>query len=107
MKGYSARHSAALLIPNIVAGVSGSLFGGFYMKRTGKFYWLNVVTYWNLVLGLCCVSLCSGLLLSSDLAIIAGLVICGWSNGIGVTSSLISLSMQVSSLCFYGLRLMI
>ena len=94
VNGYSAARSGLLLIPGIVAGVSGSLFGGFFMRRTGKYYWLTVITYANLVLGLVVILLFSGVILSSDIGICIGISIAGFSNGIGVTSSLIALSMS-------------
>lgn len=90
--GLSATQAGVRLIPGIICGVSGSLFGGFYMERTGKFYWLTVVAYTNLVLGMVFVFLFSGLVVNSTIGIIIGMCICGFSNGIGVTTSLIGLS---------------
>ncbi|KAI9725484.1 MAG: hypothetical protein M1828_003155 [Chrysothrix sp. TS-e1954] len=91
VNGYSAAKSGLLLLPGIAGGVSGSLFGGYYMRRTGKYYWLTVIAYANLVVGSSVVLLFSGLLVRNDIGIVIGLTICGLSNGIGVTSSLIAL----------------
>lgn len=96
--GLSATQAGVRLIPGIVCGVSGSLFGGFYMQRTGKFYWLTVIAYTNLVLGMVFVFLFSGAVVNSTVGLIIGMCICGFSNGIGVTTSLIGLSKSCSSL---------
>jgi len=97
VNGSSATTAGLLLLPNIVAGVSGSLFAGFYMQRTGKYYWLTVIAYANLVVGMVLILLFSGLLVNSTLGIIIGMVTCAFSNGIGVTSSLIALSKSAPS----------
>lgn len=92
--GYSATKAGLLLIPGILAGVSGSLFAGFYMRWTGKYYWLTILAYTNLMLGVVLVLLFSGLVINSTLGISLALVVGSFSNGIGVTSSLIALSMS-------------
>ncbi|KAG9741510.1 MFS multidrug transporter, partial [Aureobasidium melanogenum] len=94
--GLTATEAGVRLIPGIIAGVSGSLFGGFYMQRTGKFYYLTVIAYTCLVIGMTFVFLFSGLVANSTLGIIAGMCICGFSNGIGVTSTLIGLIANAS-----------
>ncbi len=50
VNGFSASQAGVRLLPGIVAGVSGSLFGGILMKRTGKYYWLTVSAYYLLAL---------------------------------------------------------
>lgn len=74
-----------------MAGVSGSLFGGLLMKRTGRYYWLTVCAYTSLTLGMVPVLLCTGLVTNNTYGICIGMAICGFSNGIGVTTSLIGL----------------
>ena len=61
------------------------------MKRTGKYYWLTVVAYTGLTLGMVPILLCTGLVTNNTYGISVGLVIGGFSNGIGVTTSLIGL----------------
>ncbi|CAD0093207.1 unnamed protein product [Aureobasidium mustum] len=78
--GLTATQAGIRLIPGIIAGVSGSLFGGFYMQRTGKFYYLTVIAYTCLVVGMTFVFLFSGMVVNSTLGIIAGMCICGFSN---------------------------
>ncbi|THX85465.1 MFS general substrate transporter [Aureobasidium pullulans] len=94
--GLTATQAGVRLIPGIIAGVSGSLFGGFYMQRTGKFYWLTVIAYSCLVVGMTFVFLFSGFVVKSTIGIIIGMCVCGWSNGIGVTSTLIGLIANAS-----------
>ena len=79
--GLTATQAGVRLIPGIIAGVSGSLFGGFYMQRTGKFYWLTVIAYTCLVVGMTFVFLFSGFVFNCTPGIIVGMCICGFSNG--------------------------
>ena len=61
------------------------------MKRTGRYYWLTVCAYTFLTLGMIPIVLCTGLVTNSTLGICIGMAICGFSNGIGVTTSLVGL----------------
>ena len=89
--GFNAAQAGVRLLPGVAAGVSGSLFGGFVMKRTGKYYWLTVCAYTALTLGMIPILLCTDLVTNNTYGISVGMVICGFSNGIGVTTSLIGL----------------
>jgi len=92
----SATQAGLCLIPSIICGVSGSLFGGFYMARTGHYYWLTVICYSTLVLGMIDILLFSGVAVPSILGMIIGMCISAFSNGIGVTTSLIALIANAS-----------
>lgn len=94
--GFSASQAGLLLVPSIVSGVSGSLFGGFYMKRTAKYYWITVIAYSNLTIGLSLILLFAGTIMRSLPVMIVGSCICSFSNGIGVTTTLIGLSTSQS-----------
>lgn len=96
VQGYSALKAGLLLLPSVLAGVSGSLFGGRWMQYFGRYYWLTVCAYSNLVLGLILILLFSGGIVKSDVGMCVGMAICGFSNGIGVTSSLIALISNAS-----------
>ena len=61
------------------------------MQRTGKYYWLTVSAYATLTIGMVPIFLFSGLVVNSTYGISAGMVLCGFSNGIGVTTTLIGL----------------
>jgi MFS family permease len=89
---YSAARSGLLLVPSILCGVSGSLVGGFYMKHTAKYYWITVITYTNLTAGLAVVLLFAGIITESIKVMVLGTCICAFSNGLGVTTTLIGLS---------------
>lgn len=93
----SATLSGFRMLPSIICGVSGSLFGGFYMQWTGRYYWLTVVAYSILTLGAGSIFLFTGVLPHSTgdattVGMIIAMCFCGFANGIGVTSSLIGLS---------------
>ncbi|PYI28655.1 MFS general substrate transporter [Aspergillus indologenus CBS 114.80] len=89
--GVSATIAGLRLLPSILAGVSGSLFAGFVMKWTGKFYWLTVFAYALLTLGLTIITLASGGAFANTTVMVLGTVFCAFGNGTGVTSTLISL----------------
>ena len=93
----SASQAGLRLLPGIVAGVSGSLFGGVVMQKTGRYYWLTVIAYTTLTIGIIPILLCSGTVVNSTYGISVGLVLCGFSNGIGVTTSLIGLIANAST----------
>jgi hypothetical protein len=90
--GVSATVAGMRLLPSIVAGVIGSLFSGVVMKKTGKYYWLTSASYTFLFLGMVLIFLYSGLVTRSTLGVIFGMVMCGFGNGIGITTTLIALS---------------
>ncbi|RPA95297.1 MFS general substrate transporter [Choiromyces venosus 120613-1] len=79
------------LVPAIAGGVSGSLFSGLMMQKTGKFYYLTVFSYALFFSGTIPVFLATGILGNSTPAISFGIVCMGFGNGIGVTSTLIAL----------------
>jgi predicted MFS family arabinose efflux permease len=92
--GLGATGAAVRLIPAILACVSGSLFGGVVMKKTGKFYWLTVIAYAMLTIGAVVVLCFIGLVANSTYGIAVGMTFGGFGIGIGVTSTLIGLSMS-------------
>ncbi|KAL4918942.1 hypothetical protein BDW62DRAFT_210117 [Aspergillus aurantiobrunneus] len=89
--GVSATVAGLRLLPCIFFGVTGSLFAGFAMKWTGKYYWLTAAGYASLTLGLTVIFLFSGVVGSSLVLIILGTIASSFGNGIGVTTTLISL----------------
>ncbi|KAI9779414.1 MAG: hypothetical protein M1839_007379 [Geoglossum umbratile] len=91
VEGLSATQAGVRLLPAIAAGVSGSLFAGFLMQHNGRYYWLTVIAYFSLTIGVIPIILFTGVISRSTPGISLGLVICGFSNGIGVTSSLVAL----------------
>ncbi|KZM19571.1 uncharacterized protein EKO05_0004029 [Ascochyta rabiei] len=94
--GYSASRAGLLLVPSIICGVSGSLFAGIYMKRTAKYYWITVIAYSHLTLGVSVVLLFAGAVMRSLPVMVVGTCVSGFSNGIGVTTTLIGLIANAS-----------
>ncbi|KAJ5895020.1 hypothetical protein N7495_006711 [Penicillium taxi] len=90
--GVSATVAGLRLLPSILAGVSGSLFAGFVMKRTGRYFWLTVIGYSLLTSGCFIIFLFSGGMTISLVPMIIGMVMSAFGNGIGVTTTLIGLS---------------
>lgn len=111
VSGESASRAGVLLIPAILCGVSGSLFGGIVMKKTGKYYWLTIIAYLMLSLGLLGILLFSGAIMDSTVGIVISSCFCGFGNGIGVTTTLIALisnakhdDQAVATACSYLFR---
>ncbi|KAL8757193.1 MAG: hypothetical protein Q9184_004279 [Pyrenodesmia sp. 2 TL-2023] len=111
--GFTATQASVRILPSILAGVMGSLFGGLLMQKTGKYYWLTVAAYTMLFFGVLVVMLCSNVLVNNTYGIAVGLVFSGFGNGIGVTSSLIGLisnaaqaDQAVATACSYLFRTM-
>ena len=109
--GFSASQAGVRLLPGIVAGVTGSLFGGHVMQRTGKYYWLTVIAYTILTVGMIPILLCADFLINSTYGISAGIAMCGFGNGIGVTTTLVGLianagveDQAVATACSYLFR---
>ncbi|PSN70252.1 MFS general substrate transporter [Corynespora cassiicola Philippines] len=96
MGNLRASQAGLLLVPSIICGVSGSLFGGFYMQKTGRYYWITAIAYANLVVGLIIILLFAGTVTESRTAMIIGTCVCAFSNGMGVTTTLIGLIANAS-----------
>lgn len=81
--GMSATSAGVRLIPVMFCSVSGSLFGGKVMQRTGKYYWLTVYSLCISVLGALVIFSCSGLLFSSSWGITLGSGLSAFGGGSG------------------------
>lgn len=92
----SATGAGLCLIPSLMCGVSGSLFAGFYMHRTGKYYWLTIVCYSAQVLGMVILFLCSGIIVDSTVGIILAMCVSAFGGGNGATATLIGLIANAS-----------
>lgn len=107
----SAARAGLLLLPCIVTGVCGSLFGGIYMKKTGKYYWITVVAYSNFLVGVAVILLSAGVIKDSIPVMVVGTTIAAPSIGTGVTTTLIGLianakheDQAVATACSYLFR---
>ncbi|KAI5858775.1 major facilitator superfamily domain-containing protein [Tricharina praecox] len=89
VEALSARQAGMRLLPAIAGSVAGSLGGGIVMQKTGKFYWLTVWAYTLPVLGSVLVVYFSTV--TSHVGVSMGILLSGFGNSIGVTTSLVAL----------------
>lgn len=79
--GASATQSGALLVPGMIASVVASLGGGWIIKRSGRFYWIIVLSYGLLLLSV--LPLTVSVWLKSIPGIVFGLVLLALGSGSG------------------------
>jgi predicted MFS family arabinose efflux permease len=93
VEALSAREAGMRLLPAIAGGVSGSLGGGLLLQKTGKYYWLTVLSYCLPVLGAGIVLFCTSALVpaGTTTGVSFGILSSGFGNGIGVTTTLVAL----------------
>lgn len=88
--GLSATGAGLRLIPVMVCGVSGSLFGGKVMALTGRYYWLTVGSICISILGAITIFLFSGLVLDFSWGMVIGLGMVMFGGGSAITTTLIN-----------------
>ena len=69
------------LVPAAVGSVSGSLFAGKWMQKTGRYYWFTIISTCITVIGSTIIFLCSGPLVDSTWGILAGITISCFGGG--------------------------
>ncbi|KAK7422866.1 hypothetical protein QQZ08_009315 [Neonectria magnoliae] len=89
VQGNSATQSGVLLVPGMIAGVLASLFGGWFIKRTGRFYWITVSGYGLLLFAILPLGL--SVLFRSTSGEVLGLVVTSLGAGCGITTTLVGL----------------
>ncbi|KAI9733119.1 MAG: hypothetical protein M1834_003666 [Cirrosporium novae-zelandiae] len=94
--GFSGTQAGVRLLPPVLASVAGSLFGGIFMQKVGKYYWLTIIGYAILTVSGIPLILCSGYLVNSTWGISVGMVMSTFGVGVGVTTTLISLLANAS-----------
>lgn len=90
VEGMSATSAGLRLVPAMICSVSGSLFAGAYIQKTGHYYWLTVCSYALSITGCMVVFLCSGMLFTSGWAIVAGMGISSFGGGSAIVATLIN-----------------
>ncbi|TAQ91243.1 hypothetical protein B7494_g459 [Chlorociboria aeruginascens] len=90
VEGLSATGAGLRLIPVMIGAVSGSLFGGRVMQKTGRYYWLTVGCIVFSIAGTIVVLLCSGVPFHSSWGMIVGLSIAAFGSGATITTTLIN-----------------
>ncbi|KIJ52240.1 hypothetical protein M422DRAFT_776354 [Sphaerobolus stellatus SS14] len=94
----SASGTGALLIPAIIAGVTGSLIAGFVMQKTGKYKWFTIGSLVCMIIGALLTDLMAALGKSYSLAgIVTGLTLMHLGGGATVTTTLIALIANVTA----------
>ncbi|KAI0901483.1 MFS general substrate transporter [Annulohypoxylon nitens] len=89
--GLSAAESGFMFIPNTFFGLAGSLGGGLFMRRTGKYYWITMLGYALMTIAAAPGVAFTGALVKSTVGVIVGLCISAFGGGISVTSTLIAI----------------
>ncbi|KAL1871414.1 hypothetical protein Daus18300_004781 [Diaporthe australafricana] len=89
--GASAVQAGLLLLPSSIFGVSASLGSGFVMRRTGRFFWMNVAGWGLLLFSMVPMVLFSGPWMKSEVGTSTALAIMALGAGTGVTTSLVAL----------------
>ncbi|KAI1281367.1 MFS multidrug transporter [Xylaria sp. FL0933] len=87
--GMSATSSGLIFMPSTFFALSGSLGGGFVMKRTGRYYWLTIFGFSLPLLGIVPIILGAGW--QSAILAAIGLCIVTFGNSISITSTLIAM----------------
>lgn len=72
VQGRTAGEAGIVLIPAILAGVSGSLVGGIVMQATGKYYVFTILVFCLMLLGYTLVPIFSGVWIYSFAGITVG-----------------------------------
>ncbi|KZT20836.1 MFS general substrate transporter [Neolentinus lepideus HHB14362 ss-1] len=91
VRKMTASQAGVGLLPNILAGVAGSLAGGLIMQATGKYYVLTICMYISMFLGTLVITLFTGTIAHSLIGLLIGLVFMAFGNGAGITTTLIAL----------------
>jgi predicted MFS family arabinose efflux permease len=90
VEGMSATAAGLRLVPVMVCSVSGSLFGGLYMQKTGKYYWLTVCCFVVSMMGSIIIFLFSGIVFDSSWVLIVGMGFVAFGGGAAITTTLLS-----------------
>ncbi|EDU45984.1 multidrug resistance protein fnx1 [Pyrenophora tritici-repentis Pt-1C-BFP] len=93
-QGVSATAASIRLIPPCICGVSGSFIGGWFIRRTGKFYWTIVFAYSLMTTALAVVFVFSRNIATNTGLMIVGISMCAFSNGMGTTGTLIGINIE-------------
>ncbi|KAI3397567.1 hypothetical protein diail_10660 [Diaporthe ilicicola] len=89
--GVSAVQAGLLLMPASIFGVSASLGAGFVMRRTGRFFWINVAGWGLLLFSMVPMVLFSGPWVKSEVGTSIALAMMALGAGTGITTTLVAL----------------
>ncbi|KAI1089690.1 MFS general substrate transporter [Rostrohypoxylon terebratum] len=89
--GLSATESGFMFVPSTFFGLVGSLGGGLFMRRTGKYYWITMLGYALMTVSAAPGVSFTGAVVKSTAGVIAGLCISAFGGGVSITSTLIAI----------------
>ena len=88
----NAAQAGMLLIPGVIANTFGNFAGGFYVKRTGRYYWGAVFSTVAAAAGFIPVIISARAQIHSIAGITIGSVIVGYARGFNIPLRMIALS---------------
>lgn len=89
---FNAAQASTLLLPGVIAGTVRKFVGGFFMKRTGKYYWAAITSSAAAAGGFVPVVISARPEALSIIGISVGSVVVGFSRGVNIPLRKIALS---------------
>lgn len=86
VNGASAVQSGLLLLPLTIFGVSASLGSGFFMRRTGRYYWLTISSLFLLLISVVPMVSFAGAWFNSEVGTSVALTMVALGAGCGLSS---------------------
>ncbi len=88
---FSAAQAGLLLLPSVIANVMGNFAGGFFVKRTGKYYWAAFVSSTVTAVGFVPVVVSARPDVHSVIGISVGMALVGFFRGVNIPLRMIAL----------------
>lgn len=111
VEGLSATSAGLRLVPVMLSSVSGSLFGGIYMQKTGRYYFLTILCVFIGMCGTLTIFLTSGTPFTIPVGVVIGVSVSSFGIGASVTTTLLSVlanadpaEQAVATACTYLFR---
>lgn len=89
---FSATQAGLLLLPGVLVNVVGNFAGGFFVKRTGKYYWAAFISSAMAAVGFVPVVVSARPEVHSVIGISVGLAVVGFFRGANIPLRMIALS---------------
>lgn len=89
VEGMSASAAGVRFIPITIVGTVGSLFGGVVMQKTGKYYWLTVISFILQIFSILGILVCSALG-TNYWGLLICLIVTSFGAGLAITATLIN-----------------
>ncbi|CAD6592283.1 MAG: hypothetical protein ASARMPREDX12_005961 [Alectoria sarmentosa] len=100
---FDAAHAGMLLLPGVVASTVGNFAGGFFVKRTGKYYWAALASSAAAAAGFVPVIVSARPEIRSIVGISVGLAVVGFSQGVNIPllNNVDKSDQAIATACFY------